>query len=206
MIDKIFPKQPPGIYRGPRADRKRIKIKWGDVEWFTFPAELPPKDTSPDSIIMRAAAVIANPLSSHQGLPEMWILDTGCGYDLIGRQDIPEFVQALIQESKHGGIALDAAGGSTRTKLILPLNSRALKRRVEPYVLASSPAVLSLGRRIQLEGYSFSWPAYGDPVLRILKGGLYRWMCTVLYHTSENAENQAALAVLPRVVPSTLVR
>ena len=61
---------------------------------------------------------------------------------------------------------LEAAGGTTRADMRFPLRSNALKREVEPYVLASTPAVLSLGRRCMMHGYSFEWPAYGHPIFK----------------------------------------
>ena len=100
----------------------------------------------------------------------MWILDTGCGYDLIGQADLSSEAQKKYKSCNGAGITLDAAGGVARSKLKLPMRSRALKGKVEPYVLASSPAVLSLGRRCLKDGYSFTWPPFGKPSFRDPEG------------------------------------
>ena len=55
-------------------------------------------------------------------------------------------------------------------KMILPLHSTALDRDVEPLVLEQTPSVLSIGRRCMEEGFSFWWPAGGNPILYMPDG------------------------------------
>ena len=73
-----------------------------------------------------------------------WLIDTGCGHDLIGVEE----VKALKRMFKAAGIpvSFQTANGVTQTKEVVELYVDELGETVEPYILASTPGVLSVGR------------------------------------------------------------
>ena len=73
------------------------------------------------------------------------------------------------------------ANGCTPGTECIELFIEELGETVEPYVLASSPSLLSVGRRCQELGYSFIWVG-GKCQCFISRGGMclpyYRWSLT----------------------------
>ena len=57
----------------------------------------------------------------------------------------------------------NTANGNTDATEDILLRVDELDEDIEPYVLASTPAVLSIGRRCTDHGYSFTWPSGSDP-------------------------------------------
>ena len=57
-------------------------------------------------------------------------------------------------------VRLATANGETIADQVLPLHLASLGEDVDPHVLASTPNVLSLGRRVVVDGYAFCWPAW----------------------------------------------
>ena len=95
--------------------------------------------------------------------PDRWIMDTGSGYDLIGREDVP-FPQ--WNEPAVEGLELHTANGLTQVNEAAGLQVQHLGvHEVKPLILESCPPVLTVGRRCLDEGYSFNWPAFGKPTL-----------------------------------------
>ena len=89
------------------------------------------------------------------------MIDTGCGHDLVGRRE----VAALKAVFKRANIPITfvTASGSTPATEYLQLHIGELDEVIEPYVLASTPAVLSVGKRCHEYGYSFTWVAHKRP-------------------------------------------
>ena len=103
-------------------------------------------------------------------LPAKWVLDTGCGFDLIGLNDVSEADKAHIVDALEP-VVLHTAGGEVNIDKSLPLHSKILGQALEPLVLKSTPAVLSLGRRCRADGYDFRWRSWSEcPVFKTPQG------------------------------------
>ena len=96
-----------------------------------------------------------------QELPEgMWLVDTGSGHDLI-TPDVADDYQELPVDR----VTFHTAGGRVLTNRALTIKSTILQGEAQPYVLPSTPWVLSVGRRVMEMGYSFVWLANSNPYL-----------------------------------------
>jgi len=85
-----------------------------------------------------------------------WLVDTGCGSDLINRE-IAEKYAAYIRDAKPVmfNTANDAAGSTRQLHLVC---EELGGDNVEAYVMGSTPPVMSVGKRIK-RGFSFIWIA-----------------------------------------------
>ena len=153
---------------------------WGPVEeipyepadWATF--EPWGEQSSKNKVVATGfptamSAKKAKQALSKAGLPDLWIMDTGCGFDLIAKQGLSAAAKKKLRKATSS-IELLAAGGSVNAKMILPLHSTALNRDVEPLVLDQTPSVLSIGRRCMEEGFGFWWPPGQLPILYLPDG------------------------------------
>ena len=86
-----------------------------------------------------------------------WLADTGCGYDLVSRKHVAK-VEDRIKKSNHP-LTFCTANGATEASADILLHVDELDEEIEPFVMASTPAVLSIGRRCIDFGYEFRWPA-----------------------------------------------
>ncbi len=98
-----------------------------------------------------------------------WLTDTGCGYDLASRKVVAK-MEARIKKS-GSPLVFSTANGSTEAIDDILLHVSGLDEDIEPYVLTSTPAVLSIGRRCMDFGYEFRWPAGKLPYF-ITPGGV----------------------------------
>ena len=91
----------------------------------------------------------------------MWLIDTGCGHDLVARREL----KGLKRLIRQAGIPLNfsTANGEVPASECADLFVKELNETVEPYVLESTPAVLSVGMRCMKMGYSFIWPTGENP-------------------------------------------
>ena len=76
---------------------------------------------------------------------EVWLIDTGCGHDLVGRKEV-ESLKAMFRKAGIP-IMFQTAGGASLGTECLELHIGELDEVIEPYILASTPAVLSVGKR-----------------------------------------------------------
>lgn len=92
-------------------------------------------------------------------------MDTVCGYDLIGMEDnAEEDRHKLVSAAEQ--LVLHSAGGDAPCSRVLPFDLRCLRGGpAEPYVMKSSPPVLSIGRRCRVEGLKIYWPKHRNPIL-----------------------------------------
>jgi len=96
-----------------------------------------------------------------------WMMDTGCGHDLIGNSMAEGYV-TRVNRAPDGQMVethFAIAGGLVSTCLVVPMNCPALRQIVHPHLLPDTPAVLSIGKRCMEEGYQFVWKPYTKPFL-----------------------------------------
>jgi len=103
----------------------------------------------------------ARSISRYNDTPKLrvrnWLVDSGSGLDLISRKDASECLGFIIRGIN---VELATANGQTSSDEVLPLVIKRLNEAISPHVLEDTPNVLSLGRRIIEDGYSFHWLAY----------------------------------------------
>ena len=87
------------------------------------------------------------------------MLDTGCTYDPTTRASIPTHQIDLISRAPVP-ILLATANDLVSGDKIAPQQIGKLGEVAEPYVLDSTPDVLSIGRRCVEDGYTFVWTPF----------------------------------------------
>ena len=104
-----------------------------------------------------AAAALFDPQQSGSKLegsnhgPIRWLADTGCPADLIGLNDMTVGDIERIEQTTEP-ICFRTANGPVWANFTFPLQGMALMEEIDPYVMESIPAVLSIGRRSMLHG------------------------------------------------------
>ena len=93
-----------------------------------------------------------------------WLVDSGSESDLVSKGMLRDVNAKNCRAAEHP-ISLITANGSTEANEIADVKLSALPETVQPYVLDQTPAVLSVGTRCADQGYSFAWPANGNPIL-----------------------------------------
>jgi hypothetical protein len=100
---------------------------------------------------------------------EEWLIDTGCGYDLVCKAD----VQKVLKHVEEGEpVTFETAGGEVPARDVIPLFLPHMQQSIRPYVLNTTPNVLSVGARCQEFGWCFVWepwsktPYFRDPTGR----------------------------------------
>ena len=83
-----------------------------------------------------------------------WLMDTGCGHDLIGRAKAKSLGVDIVKDDDE--IVFQTANGST-TSDVAKIVVDELDETGEPRVLDETPTVLSIGRRCMKMGYAFHW-------------------------------------------------
>ena len=86
-----------------------------------------------------------------------WLVDSGSALDLIDASRVKRFQQHIRERE---ALVLDTANGELIVDRDIPLHVGRLGENIAPLVLPATPDVLSLGGRVVLDGYGFSWPAY----------------------------------------------
>ena len=90
-----------------------------------------------------------------------WLVDTGCGHDLISRRELPTHGNCL--KAAQVPITFDTANGETHTTEVADIFIKQLNADILPYVLEETPAAISVGYRCIELGYSFFWPNGATP-------------------------------------------
>ena len=121
-----------------------------------------PISCSPVGTISKVAASpglgrpsIARKAKRKRSKVKMWLVDSGCGHDLISKREVAD--SQLDQEQCDNPMGFNTANGSTVAHNVAPLYIDELNCNISPYVLPSTPAVVSMGKRCGHEGYSFIW-------------------------------------------------
>ena len=85
------------------------------------------------------------------------LADTDRGYDLVSRKHVSKIADRINRSGNP--LTFSSANGTTKADEDIFLRLDELDEDVEPHLLTSTPAVLSIGRRCLDRGYSFRWPA-----------------------------------------------
>ena len=91
----------------------------------------------------------------HVDIIKSWLIDTGCGHDLISRKDLQSLAVKIT--ASLNPLTFNTANGQTVSTEAAHLYNKELKEELLPHVLSSTPPVLSVGRRCMEMGYSFVW-------------------------------------------------
>ena len=93
-----------------------------------------------------------------------WLLDTGSGHDLIDENKMSKFPTAIRKAKRK--MRFDTAGGKTTASQEACLRISEMNDiEASPLILESTPPVLSVGRRVEEEGFSFHWHKPGVPYM-----------------------------------------
>ena len=93
-----------------------------------------------------------------------WLMDTGCGNDIVNIHNLPEEVRQYIHAVAQG-ITFETANGIIETYEQICMEIPALgdvENQIAAWCLGDTPDVLSIGYRCQALGYGFIWPPYAD--------------------------------------------
>ncbi len=92
-----------------------------------------------------------------------FIVDTGCGYNLLSRDTIERASGDKPLHSLENNVLLHTAGGPVECKTGVNVNCPALDEgKFQALVLDNTPEVLSVGQRCQEFGYGFYWTPWSD--------------------------------------------
>ena len=158
----------PGFRARPRSKAPGgLRVSFGRVLYLIepegYPKPLPMNavfwpDPVPGKSIPVLPAVTKKRLRSTT-VPRMWIMDTGCGRDLIGKNDLSRDDLRKCRPAKDP-VTFDAAGAQVNADVTLSLESKALGEAIDAYVLERCPAALNVGGRCRKRGYKFLWDHY----------------------------------------------
>ena len=122
----------------------------------------PPPPTSLDCAVAEDKRVLLF------SIKERWLVDTGCGLDLVSLKTIPQNYRELLIQGAP--INFNTANGPWTADKRLPISTPPMGAgtAATPYCMADTPAVLSVGLRCNHHGYSFFWlrgrtPAFVTP-------------------------------------------
>ncbi len=92
-----------------------------------------------------------------------WIIDSGDAYDLMKKDKAEALVDTIMQEPTEA--QFDTANGRISSKDRVGVFLDELPRQVKPWLLESTPPVLSLGKRCMQDGFDFVWKRFEPPSL-----------------------------------------
>ena len=98
----------------------------------------------------------------------MWLIDTGCGHDLVSHADtvaMKRFIEKAAQP-----LTFHTANGDTEAHEVVNSFMAEIREEIKPYILESTPNVLSVGFRCVKLGYSVIWPAGERPYFVLPSG------------------------------------
>jgi hypothetical protein len=95
-----------------------------------------------------------------------WLWDAACRYKSQRRQDYPT-TRASVPPYLHDSImkatvpiTLSTANDLVNGDMVVRQQTQEFNEVAEPYILDSTPDVLSIGRRCVEDGYAFHWEPY----------------------------------------------
>ena len=89
---------------------------------------------------------------------KLWLMDTGCGHDLIGQQEV-KHLSNLYHHAEHPQ-SFHTANGATYSDLVIDMSCKELDknhRTFEAYLMDGTLPVMSIGLRCEDHGYDFVW-------------------------------------------------
>ena len=95
-----------------------------------------------------------------------WIRDTGSAQDLISERDL----EGHPSRTSENPINIMTANGPSSANQQIKVNVPSLGIEADPYVLPSTPSVLSVGYHCMEQGFDFIWKACCRPYFRDKKG------------------------------------
>ena len=107
-----------------------------------------------------------------------WLVDTGCGYNLLSLEDIEEAGLTAVVEcnafTRRNPVQLNTAGGyNASDQMVGVLCPNLDEGQFDALLLESTPNVISVGQRCVDYGYSFHWPAWSEePYLESPSGAI----------------------------------
>ena len=90
---------------------------------------------------------------------DAWIVDTGCGHDLLDRSRLIGNLVNHVRKARHD-VVFETAGGDAPANEEIDVHLPGLPGGAKALIMDSSPEVISVGRRCEAEGWSFHWHAY----------------------------------------------
>ena len=115
---------------------------------------------------MRIANANENIAASAKGKRDMldlWLVDTGCGHDLVSSTKVKLSGGGTRRLEK--AVIFQIANGDTPSTHVAPISFRELNETIEPYILKGTPSVISVGNRTMNKGCPFVWKAGCKPYL-----------------------------------------
>ena len=92
-----------------------------------------------------------------------FIMDTGCGYDLISQRKAQEL--GLNVTEGNDRMVFMTANGVTETREVAKCTVDSFGEEAKPFVLEQTPGVFSVGMRCMKLGYTFVWPPGKQPFM-----------------------------------------
>ena len=106
-----------------------------------------------------------------------FVVDTGCGRDLVSQRDADGFSHLLRDTQTY---QFSTANGISEASQVLPVRAVPFEGSADLLVLPSTPAVLSVGARCR-KGYSFIWLAGKAPCMVTPSHTMYLWTYEATY-------------------------
>ena len=94
---------------------------------------------------------------------ERWIMDTGSGVDICGKEYAPADGSGLIRPKTK--TVFHTANGTVDAGPVYPGKLLPFSEAIAPYVLESTPPLLSVGKRCMKKGYGFFWFPWKAPFM-----------------------------------------
>eukprot|EP00969_Alexandrium_andersonii_P013989 609935-Alexandrium_andersonii.AAC.1 len=98
----------------------------------------------------------------------MWLIDTGCGHDLVTKANA-QILKRWIRKAEKP-IEFATANGNAEADEILEVFIEEFGQTIKPYILESTPDVISVGVRCMKHGFSFVWPCGKTPYFILPNG------------------------------------
>ena len=106
--------------------------------------------------------------------PGKWLADTGCGFDLVDKADVPDWAMQNFLTELAEPVVLNTANGQVVCDKTVSLQVGPLCQEIEPLILEDTPSVLSIGLRCFKMGYSFIWKPYKTPYFITPEGNVVK--------------------------------
>ena len=106
---------------------------------------------------------IAASAKGKRDMSDLWLVDTGCGHDLISVTNVKLFGGETRR--LENAVIFQTANGDTPSTHVAPIFFSELNETIEPYVLKGTPSVISVGGRTMNKGCSYVWKAGCNPYL-----------------------------------------